>query len=118
MPKKPVNSRAKGAAGEREFARVCRSEGYDVRRTQQYCGNTGDASDCVGLPGIHIEVKRVERLQLDSAMEQAIRDSQKSGSIPIVAHRCNGRPWKITMLAPDWFKLYREWELGQSEQKK
>lgn len=116
MAKKPVNSRAKGATGEREFARLCRDEGYQVRRTQQYCGNTGDASDCVGLPGIHIEVKRVERLQLDKAMQQAIDDSRKLSYIPIVAHRCNGMPWKITMLAHDWFKLYREWELSQKEE--
>jgi hypothetical protein len=33
-----------------------------------------------------------------------------------VAHRCNGMPWKITMLAHDWFKLYREWELSQKEE--
>lgn len=115
MAKKPVNSRAKGAVGEREFARLCRNEGYEVRRTQQYCGNTGDAADCVGLPGIHIEVKRVERLQLYKAMEQAIADSQKFSYIPIVAHRCNGKPWLITMTAEDWFKLYREWELSRSE---
>ena len=117
MANKPVNSRKKGTVGEREFAKLCRDEGYEVRRTVQYCGNTGDASDCVGLPGIHIEVKRTERLRLDDAMEQAIRDSRKFSYIPIVAHRCNGKPWKITMTAEDWFKLYREWELSQSETK-
>nr|DAS04793.1 MAG TPA: hypothetical protein [Caudoviricetes sp.] len=55
----PINSKQKGARGEREFASLCKEHGFDVRRTQQYCGNTGDASDCVGLPNIHIEVKRV-----------------------------------------------------------
>lgn len=42
-------SKAKGKAGELEFARLYRSVGYDVRRTAQYCGKTGDAADCVGL---------------------------------------------------------------------
>ena len=67
-----MNSREKGKRGEREWASVCREHGWDVRRTVQYCGNTGDASDCVGLPGIHQEVKRVERLDIYGAMAQAI----------------------------------------------
>ena len=33
-----TNSRAKGKAGELEFARLCRANGYEVRRTAQYCG--------------------------------------------------------------------------------
>ena len=57
-----MNSKQKGKRGELEWASYCRGQGYDCRRTAQYCGNTGDASDVVGLPGIHQEVKRVERL--------------------------------------------------------
>lgn len=107
-----INSNRKGKAGELEFSKLCRAEGYEVRRTQQYCGNTGDASDCVGLNGIHIEVKRVERLNVDDAMSQAIHDC-KGDNMPIVAHRKNNCKWKITMNAEDWFKLYREWEAGR-----
>lgn len=110
----PINSRRKGAAGEREFAKLCRKHGYDARRTAQYCGNTGDASDCVGLPGMHIEVKRVERLNLYDAMAQAIHDSGKDGAMPMVAHRKNNCPWMITMRADDWFQIYREWEAGRA----
>lgn len=106
-----TNSRRKGKEGELEFARVCRDEGYSARRTAQYCGNTGEAADVVGLPGIHVEVKRVEQLNLTAAMDQAIRDA-RDGEIPIVAHRKNHEPWKITMLAGDWFRIYREWEAG------
>lgn len=104
-----MNSKKKGANGEREFASLCRQEGYEVRRTAQYCGNTGDASDCVGLDGIHIEVKRVERLNIENAISQAKRD-KKEGLLPIVAHRKNNCEWLITMRAEDWFKLYREWK--------
>ena len=51
-----MNSRNKGAAGEREVAGILRGYGYKkARRGQQYCGSNGDA-DVVGLPGIHIEV--------------------------------------------------------------
>ena len=110
-----MNSKRKGADGEREWAAFCRSQGYECRRTAQYCGNTGDASDVVGLPGVHIEVKRVERLNIEDAMAQAIRDSAKSGSLPIVAHRKNHCEWLVTMRAEDWFQMYREYEAGQIE---
>ena len=103
-----VNSKRKGNNGEREFAKLCRFEGYDVRRGQQYNGLEGE--DCVGLPGVHVEVKRVERLNINDAMHQSIRDSRIGGKVPIVAHRKNNEPWLITMTAEDWFKLYREWE--------
>lgn len=114
---KKINSKQKGKRGELEWSRLCQSEGYkDARRTAQFCGKTGDASDCVGLPGIHQEVKRVERLHLEDAMCQAVRDAEAAGKgdLPIVAHRGNDEPWKVTMLASDWFKLYREYEASIS----
>ena len=71
-----MNSRQKGARGERELSRKLKEYGYDCRRGQQYCGANGDA-DVIGLPGIHIECKRVERLNIDDAMLQAIRDRRQ-----------------------------------------
>ena len=103
------NSRAKGARGEREFARLCRQEGYEARRGQQYSGIEGQ--DVVGLPHVHVEVKRVERLNIHDAMSQAVRDAGEE-KLPIVAHRKNHCPWLITMRAEDWFKIYREFEAG------
>ena len=105
-----TNSRAKGARGEREWASFCRGEGYDCRRGQQYCGIEGE--DVVGLPGIHCEVKRVERLNISDAVFQSVLDAQ--GKIPIVAHRKNNDIWLVTMQANKWFELYREWEAGQN----
>lgn len=107
-----MNSRDKGKRGEREFASLCREEGYDVRRGQQFNGIEG--KDVVGLPYIHVEVKRVERLNIYDAMEQSVRDA-KEGEIPIVAHRKNRFPWLITMRAEDWFELYREYEMGREQ---
>ena len=104
-----MNSRRKGKTGELEFSRLCKAEGYNTRRTAQYCGNTGEAADVIGLPGIHVEVKRVERLNLDEAMSQAKRDANL-GLLPIVAHRKNRGEWWVSMRASDWFQLFREWE--------
>jgi len=106
-----VNSKRKGNNGEREFARLCCSEGYTVRRGQQYDGIEGE--DVIGLPFTHVEVKRVERLNIGEAMRQSIRDSRFSGKMPIVAHRKNNENWLITLTAEDFFKLFREWEAGQ-----
>jgi len=57
---------------------------------------------------VHVEVKRVERINVSKAMEQAVRDA-KENEMPVVAHRKNYEDWKITMLAEDWFELYRAW---------
>ena len=102
-----MNSRQKGKRGELEVARLCRAHGCDCRRTAQYCGNTGEAADVVGLPGIHIEVKRVQRLNLEDAMSQAKRDA-KPGELPSVFHRKNNCEWLVTMRAEDWFQIYVE----------
>ena len=104
-----MNSKQKGKRGELEFSRLCRDHGYDVHRTAQYRGNTGDAADVEGLPGIHTEVKRCEQVRLTDWMAQAVHDA-KPGLLPIVAHRKNDCQWLITMRADDWFKLYANWD--------
>lgn len=103
-----MNSREKGAKGERELARKLKEYGYDCRRGQQYCGANGDA-DVVGLPKIHIECKRVERLNLYDAMAQAKHDA-RDGETPAVFHRKNHCNWLVTMELDDFIKIYREWE--------
>jgi len=109
-----MNSKQKGGRGEREFASLCRYEGYDdAQRGQQFKGGS-DSPDVKGLPGVHVEVKRVERLNIHEAMQQSIRDSE-GHALPIVAHRRNRDKWMITMQAEDWFTLYREWEAGRAD---
>ena len=97
-----------GSAGERELANKLKEYGYNCRRTQQFCGNTGQADDVVGLNYIHIECKRVERLNIDEAIEQAVRDT-KDNKFPTVFHRKNRKDWLVTMKLDDWIKLYREY---------
>lgn len=106
-----MNSRNKGATGERELAKVLRGYGYNCRRGQQYCGANGDA-DVVGMPGLHIECKRVERLNLDDAMAQAKSDAREE-EIPVVMHRKNNGEWSVTIPLKDFVVIYREWERGK-----
>lgn len=103
-------SRDKGKRGERELAGILRDYGYDCRRGQQFCESNGDA-DVVGLPGIHIECKRVERLDLYGAVEQAKRDA-KEEELPVVIHRRNNCEWLVTMPLEEWMSMYREYEAG------
>ena len=100
-----MNSRAKGASGERELAKYLTDHGYPCRRGQQYSGANGDA-DVVGLPGYHIECKRVERLNLDQAMEQSVRDARER-EIPVVIHRRNRGTWLVTMKIEDFLRVMK-----------
>lgn len=125
-----MNAKVKGNGGERELARILKEYGYDARRGMQYQGGQLEA-DVVGLPGIHIECKRVQGLDITKAMEQSIRDA-KEDEIPVVIHRENRKPWSIslrlgdlieigalggywsngivTMLLADFMPMYQIWE--------
>lgn len=107
-----VNSKAKGARFERQLASKLKEYGYECRRTAQYCGNTGDASDVVGLPNIHIEAKHQERMQLYDWIAQAKRDAQGDGRLPVVFHKKNDAPILVSMELETFMEIYREYEMG------
>lgn len=102
-----MNSRDKGKRGERELASVLSGYGFDARRGQQYSGANGDA-DVIGLPGMHIECKRNERLNVYDAIDQSKRDA-RADEIPAVFHRKNNCKWLVTMELDTWIEIYREW---------
>ena len=104
-----VNSKQKGARFERLLASKLREYGYDARRTAQYCGNTGDASDVVGLPGLHIEAKAQETMRLYDWMAQAKRDAAAGGGqrLPAVFHKKNNAAILVTMEFEDFMKIYQ-----------
>ncbi len=113
--KRKINSRDKGKRGELELSNKLKEYGYTTRRGQQFCGANGDA-DVVGLPGIHIECKRVESLNIDKAMEQARHDALKDLSnlewveLPAVFHRKNKKDWLVTMDLDAWIELYKAYK--------
>ena len=113
-PKKSINSKKKGAHEELEFSHECEKYGLKgVHRTAQTNGKLEQSlADCEGLDGIHIEVKRVEKLNINKAMDQAKRDieTKKEKRIPVVFHRINRKPWLATMDFKDWVDLYKAWK--------
>ena len=98
----------KGKRGERELANLLKTFGFDCKRGQQYSGKNGDA-DVVGLPGIYIECKRAERLNLELAMNKVINDSSGCEQYPAVFHRKDRCEWMVTMRMVDWMKIYSGW---------
>ncbi len=112
-----VNSKQKGARFERLLASKFREYGYDARRTAQYCGNTGDASDVVGLRGLHIEAKHQEAMRLYDWMAQAKRDARAGGEnrLPAVFHKKNNAPILVTLELDAFMEIYRQYELNLGE---
>lgn len=99
-------SQRKGADGERELAAILREHGYPAQRGGSL--TYGTVPDVTGLQGIHIECKRVERLDLLGAMQQAQRDAVKfKDGKPAVFHRKNRSEWLVTMTLDDWISLYQ-----------
>ena len=98
-------SRNKGKRGELELSHVLQEYGFDARRGQQYAGINGDA-DVVGVPGLHIECKRVEALNVEKALVQSEQDA-RTGEIPVVMHRRNREEWKVTMRLDDFVGIWK-----------
>ena len=101
------SSQRKGADGERELAALLREYGFSVKRGGSL--SFGEAPDLVGLPGVHVECKRTERLNLPAAMAQAARDAERfQDGAPAVFHRRNREPWLVTMQLTDWLRIYQK----------
>ena len=100
------SSQRKGRDGERELRDRLKEYGYDVE-----CGEPqsfGKVPDLVGLPGIHIECKRVERLNVPEAMRQAVRDAERfQDGMPALFHRRNRQPWLVTVRLEDFMRIYQ-----------
>ena len=99
-----INSKRKGKNGELEVAHFFKDYGFDARRSQQFAGMNGDA-DVVGVPFLHLEVKRTENLHLDKAMEQSAGDARE-GEIPVVIHRKDRQDWRITLTLESFMPFY------------
>jgi len=92
-----VNSRAKGARAERDLCQALKEIlKWDARRSQQFCGNAGDADLVVEqCPNLFVESKMVEKLNVVQAMEKAVE--QSGGALPILCHRKKRTGWLVTV---------------------
>lgn len=102
-----INSRTKGKVGELEVSSILKSHGYEARRGQQFHGG-GDSPDVIGLPGFHLEVKRVEKGSLYDWMDQAAEDSKDTDKVPVVVHRRSRRDWVAILSLHDFLALVKD----------
>ena len=103
------SQRNKGVRGELLWRDFCNEHSsFHVQRGHQTGVRGSIVADVVGLPLLHQEVKNVERLNVRAAMEQSERDALEEGRgrIPILAHKTSRKPWLVTLLAGDFFRLY------------
>lgn len=96
-----LNSKQKGARGEREVRDLLKSFGWEARRGQQFSG-CPDAPDVISNFGWHIEAKHVERLNIFKAIEQAMRDCGEKR--PCVFFKKNRSEWWIAFPAKEILK--------------
>ena len=107
-----IDSRAKGARGERSFAKLLREYGYEAERGCQHSGGKDSPDVKTNMPRVHWEVKCVEKLNLHKAIEQSIRDAGDD-EMPLVAHKRNREPWYVTLSFTNFMDLYGAWEREQ-----
>lgn len=103
-----MNSRQKGARGERCAAAAwAEVMGGAARRGQQFSGGTESPDIVTDFPGIHIEVKRTERGNPYSWLNQAIADAGPD-KCPLVLHRRNNQEWIVIARLTDVPRLAAE----------
>jgi len=99
------SAQAKGRRGELELAQFLRDHGM----TEAHPGeplNYGTQPDVTGLPNLHIECKRHERLEVAKWYEQAAADAERmQDGKPAVIFRQNRRPWMILLSLTDYLAL-------------
>lgn len=97
-------ARTRGQVGERQFAKWLRENNWFPKafRGRQYQGRS-DAPDVGGTPGVHFEVKWVEKLHLHAALKQAMEEC--GDNVPVVASRRNHDRWVLSLYADDLRRL-------------
>lgn len=106
----PLNSRAKGAKGEREIVlllngiiqRVLDSQEWPegvaevalkcIQRNLQQSIEGG--SDLNGVFGLAIEIKRQENVQVDKWWMQCTSQAARTNEWPVLLYRKNNNPWR------------------------
>lgn len=116
------NSRRKGANGELEAAHALNDvlPHAKARRAQQFAGHhTAADLVCEGLPGIMVEVKRKQSLNLHKTMDKSLEDCTEDQT-PVIIHRKDNCEWLLTVRLEDvpamMWKFLREGTPGEKKQ--
>ena len=100
-------SREKGKRGEREVAALMRDHGFEARRGQQHRGG-GDSPDVIhNVPGLHVEVKFRERINVYEVLNQAHDDSHAEDTA-VVFHRRANKRWIVILEADAFLRIMKD----------
>jgi Holliday junction resolvase len=101
--KNQMNAKQKGARGERELAKYLIDKGYESKRGQQFSGGP-ESPDVISSLPLHIECKRVEKLNIDKAYEQSLKDSEGKKPASVIFRKNRGK-WMICLSLDDFLEL-------------
>lgn len=116
MTSRRINSRRKGACGEREAAALLRElfGWQSARRSQQFCGQAETADLIVeDTPDIYWEIKRVQRLSVPKTMAKARTDAGRK--VAALLHRQDRSEWLLTIFIEDLPRLVHAYESALQE---
>ena len=98
-------SQRKGRAAELELCRLLNERGIPARPGDPL--SFGTQPDVSGVPGVHVEVKRHERIEIMTWMRQSEQDAERfRDGAPTVFFRRSREPWLVCMRLEDWLKIY------------
>lgn len=103
-------SKQKGDRYERDLAEYFNAQcGISSHRTPLSGGGRKEAlADLIGTPGIAIEAKRVEKINITEFMQQAVKNC--GNDLPVVITRRNKQSLEnsyVFMRLHEWMALYR-----------
>lgn len=103
--------RQKGKRGERLASKaVSAALGVKARRGVQYKGGADSADIEVEIPGVHWEVKFVERESVRAWVAQAREES--GGQVPVVLHKRSREEWLVTLPLDRLYEFMHRLEEG------
>lgn len=106
-------SRAKGAAGEREFSKLLsEAMGVEIKRK---LGAARDGGDDLEYGLFSFEVKRQEVIKIEEWMAQALASAEPSGRIPVVVFRRSNSRWRACIDIEVLFQMIKAVH-GQGQQ--
>ena len=104
-----INSRTKGASGERELIREI-EEWTGLRLERNLAQSFAGGHDLIGLDDWAIECKRyksISEADKRSFWEQAVRQAKRVDKMPAVAFRQDRQPWRVLIVYPAHRELYQ-----------
>ena len=95
----PIKSpKQKGSSGEYEIIALLTGWAAEVEVSLDLSRNLeqvrAGGADINGVPGLEVEVKRVENGSINQWWKQVCKAADKSGKTPSLFHRKNRQPWR------------------------